>query len=821
MVNQTVGTLTLTDQTVDNATTVTIAGTDGNAFARHNNGIRFESTSATDTIFDGSGATTQDLNISRHKLGSYDITGFSLPTTNQYTDANGDTRQSYGGSWIWEAEYNKVTGETALFNANDLFAPFTASSFASYNQVESTQQEPVKESFFDEVNAVAKWQLTEAGTTVNERQNALITGEVIAGSTLDLSGVDVTLSGTAVQDRRLGTPTGSSGFFSEVESVSDTITIDLGRQMAGTGVESVSQTDVVTVRTRGSDAQSTRLSLGVFDETDAGVSAKLVEWDNISESFVDATSAVQFNSSISTADVEVTGDFTYDAALTGTFTKSVDVGGNIATLENGGAGLVGESVQSSLNIGYRYAVLEENQATASDVTLVAVEGASVTSGRNLTATRVFNASAHTDITVSKLFGLNSAAFASSVADDAIADFNTTVNLSHGNGITGEGLAGELVTAAASYDVYVLKIKGKDITATTEGSKDEGDVVELTNVAYSGAGTPLQAGGQLFVDREGSTRWGFSPDGSNDGIIDAGETQSYVVDFDNTGLAESTLGGEFIATATFIVNDFFDFNTVANGASANGFSRTLFGASGESFTYAFEKIIEATGTSGSATFAAGTDLRGERPWLRFGGSTLTTPTTVQILDSQSLAGETDLNLAFTSLDSAGPVLSAAHRFDRLTSDIVEVTGLDGLLHVIEMSFDESLAVSLNGGSGLFRQAVLWYDEDTNAWVNAILGNSNVDSYTDRTVTIDGVEQTQFEYQQENLFRNTSYEDYLALTGGNLVLGQYGYDLDENVVWAVIDHNSSFGGGINDVPEPSSALLVGLGGLLLLRRRRRGA
>ena len=59
---------------------------------------------------------------------------------------------------------------------------------------------------------------------------------------------------------------------------------------------------------------------------------------------------------------------------------------------------------------------------------------------------------------------------------------------------------------------------------------------------------------------------------------------------------------------------------------------------------------------------------------------------------------------------------------------------------------------------------------------------------------------------------------AFSSDYLVLGDYGVDTADNLVWAVVNHNSQFAA----VPEPSTFVLLGMAAVsLLIYTRRRGS
>lgn len=125
---------------------------------------------------------------------------------------------------------------------------------------------------------------------------------------------------------------------------------------------------------------------------------------------------------------------------------------------------------------------------------------------------------------------------------------------------------------------------------------------------------------------------------------------------------------------------------------------------------------------------------------------------------------------------------------LASDIADVSGTISDKFVLELSYSEAAALTLGITEDALR--LHWLNPVTQEWQNAVEGN------TGGTPT----------------FVAGAYDPSV-----DFELGYYGVDTANNKVWAVVNHNSEFAAA----PEPGSAALLGLGGVLLGMRRRRCA
>lgn len=201
-------------------------------------------------------------------------------------------------------------------------------------------------------------------------------------------------------------------------------------------------------------------------------------------------------------------------------------------------------------------------------------------------------------------------------------------------------------------------------------------------------------------------------------------------------------------------------------------QTGFTVSGGNYT-----STSATGTGAGSTFAANAS---------YAGFTLTNSlghlSTATLLDGTASVNR-DASLSFVTPDGALPSIS----------DTVSLSGTNNDLVVLQMHYDETAALSQFGSeSGLY---LAWFDPATSTWENAVAGNSTTNS-------------------------NRINRAYNPAT--DFALGNWGVDSANNTVWAVINHNSEFTvASAQTVPEPGSAVLLGLGGLLAgLRRRKSG-
>ena len=789
-------------------------------YAQLANGLRL--TSASNFTFNGANQT-HDLQISYNRpTGAYTITNESLPgvggTAVNYTDASGAKHQEFGGAWKTSAEYGNVFGAKQVFteeNRNgwdDVSSsawqrPGTSGYYSNdyiYNQeIAGTSQPSAPTTRY---GSPSTWELARgAGSLINERINPLISGEVIQGSSLNLSGVSMTVTGTAVADRNI-----SGG------------TIDLGRRMVGAAGLTINRSDTVTLSTSGSDEHRTRLNL------------QALNMDNGSGTTATHIGAAAFTDSAHTASVQLTGNFTLSTATQGTNFQGVNAGASII-----GEGLLGENKQSSLQLGYKWNNVINNQLYA--VNLLVIDSSTVNGTRSYGtyAGQVYSTETHTNIGWNGNYVQVSGTLVPGIYDLG----NSTVTA------IAEGLVGENASATAIFNTRYASVAAATFTASNtgaaSGSLGEGNVITIRD---TGSGIYQNNVSISNVALSGGENLDYQlAYGGGSNLIGHGESRTFTIDY--IGNTNAVLAGQLgrVSRADLSIGLYGKVNysgLVAASGISGGYTvdNSTYGDSLATQNYKLETRFDAPDSpTGSSSVVAGTDLGVNG--LSLNNSSANTSsrfvqkTQMELVDSAPLSSAKTVQVEFVKLENASPAVVAALENTsanaaslagiyggsgkpEFISDIVNLTGLDNVMQVLQMSYDST---GFNDESGV---QLLWQYNYTDAggaqiaWINSVLGNSNVTALDllAGTLTVTGSSAATIQDYLTDMRFAGSYAEYLADQGSpNPVLGAWGLDLDANKVWAVIDHNSSFAVSI---PEPSVSLLVvfGIAGFAVRRSRR---
>ena len=828
---QSIGNITLSGGAATDTEATRISVSSG-GYAQLANGLRL--TSATDFTFNGANQT-HDLQISYNRpTGTYNITAATLPGAgaSSYTDASGNARQDFGGAWKTSAEYGNVFGQKQVFteqNSSDYYdAPganiawrkpgVNSGSYQEayvYNQQIASTPQPTASPIRSTGNT-SSWEVVRgAGPLVNERIDPLISGEVIQGSSLNLSGVTLSVAGTAVADRAI-----YGG------------TVDLGRRMVGTAGLTITRSDTVTLGTTGSAAFD--YSNNGSDEHRTRLNLQALSMDNGAGTTAVHVGNTAFTDSAHTATVQLTGNFTLSTATQGRNFQGVNAGSSII-----GEGLVGENKQSNLQLGYSWNNVQNNQLYADSLLVIDSNTASGTRTYYTYAGQVHSRETHTNIGVNGGYVEVSGALATGVHNLG----NRTVTA------IAEGLAGENASATASFNTRYASVAAATFTATNTGPatgplgdgntitiRDTGSSVfqnnvSIKNVALSG-GQNLDY--QLIY-------------GGGDSLIEHGTARAFTIDYvgNSSPVLAGQLGRISRADLSIGLEGRINYSGITSASGVSGSYRIdnhIYRDSLATQNYELETRFNApAAAAGSSVVAAGTDF-GVNGLSLTNTNTNTSSerfvraTDVELLDSNTLASSTNVQVQFVKLSTAAPSVVAALEDDSknaasragiyggdtnvtFVSDIINLTGLDGVMQVVQIGYDASGTTGEEGAQLLWRYDYTGEGGSAQvAWINAVLGNSNITGLdlSLGTLSVGGGATTIQDYLDDTRFEG-SYAEYLADNNlSNPALGMWGYDLDNDKVWAVIDHNSSFAAS---VPEPSSSLLIlfGLGGLALRRKR----
>jgi autotransporter-associated beta strand protein len=175
----------------------------------------------------------------------------------------------------------------------------------------------------------------------------------------------------------------------------------------------------------------------------------------------------------------------------------------------------------------------------------------------------------------------------------------------------------------------------------------------------------------------------------------------------------------------------------------------------------------------------TDLTG------FGATEVGGLNTIASILAGSTNSATVIDMAFRGRNNA----IVAGETSLLSSDVLRLEGLDGIVFVLQMSYDPAAALANGQAETTLRLGYL--NTALNRWEDAVLGNHGTNTGS---------------------FFLSSYLD----AGSPLDLGSFGVDVVNNVVWAVLDHNSFFAVIPTPGALPAGALLMGL--VVAAKRRR---
>jgi len=170
-----------------------------------------------------------------------------------------------------------------------------------------------------------------------------------------------------------------------------------------------------------------------------------------------------------------------------------------------------------------------------------------------------------------------------------------------------------------------------------------------------------------------------------------------------------------------------------------------------------------------------------------------------------------------------------------SDVYEITGIAATgpavggktptdVFAIEISYLDNNLANTNTTPEAFMEDYIYEHGNVKLWTESDIANagelqiaffnSAVDTYSEDDLGNFGVGSTVIENYQGSW---ASFAAANSVTDANVgdFLGSWGVDTVGNTTWGVFDHNTSF----VVVPEPQTFAMLGLGGLLVMRRRRR--
>ena len=360
-----------------------------------------------------------------------------------------------------------------------------------------------------------------------------------------------------------------------------------------------------------------------------------------------------------------------------------------------------------------------------------------------------------------------------------------------------------VQGNATY-THIFKNGTTPFTATVGNDSTAGESLDwsisnnpTTGLTLSGSGTGLAPSQTIGVSG--------SYTGSDYGIFDIQAEATAIVSGGGTAANSPLLSSAVSITVGYVLagNAYTSGSWTPEQLEAFGTPVSTVVAAGGSYAGLAVKVI---GLEGGGSNYVGTEMI-----FRAGKNTAATSTVL----TMSFRNRTDIEtnaVPYVSSLSNPPV---AYDSYGQVSDVANVTGMTGVF-VLQSDYDENAIIYTNPNYseellatddwlylGWFEPGAGGKDPQAAEWVHATEGNSTVGS------------SAVFNFQG-------SWDDFIAIytdydTNLAAYLGSYGVDIDDNTVWAVLDHNSAF----SVVPEPVTMSFLLCGALALLIHRRRSS
>ncbi|MCE9556361.1 MAG: PEP-CTERM sorting domain-containing protein [Planctomycetes bacterium] len=489
-----------------------------------------------------------------------------------------------------------------------------------------------------------------------------------------------------------------------------------------------------------------------------------------------------FSNLIGGSTVASGGTGTYTA--TGFDTTTVGLNKTLATSLKAGdqQTITGANALSTLSQNFTYTVYAHSNGALTfnngDNQNVLENATAATAGLSLTNAGANNVALDVNSLSSNLSGSTGAALVSANGSESYSGTFDTSTVGLGQSQTfattvrDTNLSGRGATYAASaigtINVYAAAL----LTDNTNITLDSGSLVSIQNAAA----TPARASAHVDSVTTISPHWTLHNLDNTSYIAPGSGTPTANVTFDDTGLLN---GQTLVGTLTVALE---------NDQAIAGAADKDLGSLSWSLSHT---VVNGVG-NGTADVTDGesyADLHGV--------SDKDLASVATLLDGANDSGhDTVVEMTWrnrTTAEAGGFAVSLPSDAAGLVSDVVNLTGTDGTIFVLEMT----VGPLANAGADVY---LAWLDQSDDMWKLAVDGNHGPNTIV-------------------------SYQSSWADAGSPLTLGAYGYDAANHKVWAVLDHNSDFAALELEevaVPEPSTSVLAvwGLASLAFVAWRRRG-